>query len=284
MSRPRLALAHGVARRLATALAVLLVLAGCGPRAPTAAELAQRQQAREAQELGVQYDAALAREDFALAQILGKLVLARHSASPEAQRIRPDFADVEARAEVQRDHKRQADLWTYHAVPMADGKGTVYTGFLWAQAEPGSRLPAVRLVLRNHPEWGLSAYLLTESGSAADTHSTQPNPPPPAGPAGHGAGEAASPYRCESPACSINLSFDDGAAQAYTAYEPDQAGTGALFIEEYPRLLDAIGGSRWMRIDLPVADGLRPLRFEVGGFERARLHDSGDGARSAALR
>lgn len=254
----------------------LTLLAGCGPRAPSAAELAQRQQARVAQELGAQYDAARAREDFALAQILGKLVLAQHPASPEAQRMRPEFADVEQRAQAQRERKRQADLWTYHAVPMADGKGTVYTGFLWAQVEPGSPLPAVRLVLRNHPEWGLSAYLLSESGAAAKPHSTQPNPPPPAAIASHGAGKADSPYRCESPACSINLSFDDGAAQTFTAYEPDQAGTGALFIEEYPRLLDALADSRWMQIDLPVADGLRPLRFDVGGFEPARLRDAGN--------
>lgn len=258
------------------ALWALTLLAGCGPRAPSAAELAQRQQARVAQELGAQYDAARAREDFALAQILGKLVLAQHPASPEAQRMRPDFAEVEQRAEAQRERKRQADLWTYHAVPMADAKGTVYTGFLWAQVEPGSPLPAVRLVLRNHPEWGLSAYLLSESGAAAKRHFTQPNPPPPAATASLGEGKADSPYRCESPACSINLSFDDGAAHPFTAYEPDQTGTGALFIEEYPRLLAAMADSRWMQIDLPVADGLRPLRFDVGGFEPARLHDAGN--------
>jgi hypothetical protein len=278
MSRPRPAVAYSVARRLATALAVLLVLAGCGPRAPTAAELAQRQQAREARELGAQYDAALAREDFALAQILGKLVLARHSASPEAQRIRPDFADVEQRAEAQRDHKRQADLWTYHAVPMADGKGTVYTGFLWAHAEPGSRLPAVRLVLRNHPEWGLSAYLLLDAvprPAAASAAPPAPSPEAPLPPAGDAA--AASPYRCPDPACHIALRFDDGPARTFTAYEPDEHRTGALFIEEYDALTAAMEAAQWMRIELPTPAGIRELRFEVAGFAPGRLAVPGTG-------
>jgi len=272
MSRSRLAVAHGVARSLATALAVLLVLAGCGPRAPTAAELAQRQQAREAQELGAQYDAALTREDFALAQILGTLVLARHPASPEAQRIRPDFADVEERAEAQRDRKRQADLWTYHAVPMADGKGTVYTGFLWAQAEPGSRLPAVRLVLRNHPEWGLSAYLLLDVAprpAAASAAPPAPAPEAPLPPAGDAT--SISPYRCPDPACHIALRFDDGPARTFTAYEPDERRTGALFIEEYDALTAAMEAARWMRIELPTPAGMRELRFEVAGFAPGRL-------------
>lgn len=253
---------------------MLALLVGCGPRGQSATELAQRQQARQLAELSRQYDAALHREDFALAQILGNLVLTQHPASPEAQRIRPGFAVVQVRAEAQRDHKRQADLWTYHAVPQADGKGTVYTGFLWAQAEPGSPLPAVRLVLRNHPEWGLSAYLLAESGVATSPHSTPLVPHPPAVPTANGAGAAVSPYRCELPACSIRLSFDDGPEQAYTAYEPDQAGTGALFIEEYPRLIQAIGSNHWLRIDLPVAGGTRPIRFEVGGFVATRLSAS----------
>lgn len=275
MNRPRLVVTLSVARVPAVMLAVslaLVLLAGCGPRAPTAAELAQRQQAREARELGAQYDAALTREDFALAQILGKLVLAQHPASPEAQRIRPDFADVEKRAEAQRDHKRQADLWTYHAVPMADGKGIVYTGFLWAHAELGSRLPAVRLVLRNHPEWGLSAYLLLDAAprpAAASALPPAPAPEAPVPPAGDAA--TASPYRCPDPACHIELRFDDGAAQTFTAYEPDERRTGALFIEEYDALTAAMEAAQWMRIDLPTPAGTRELRFEVAGFDPSRL-------------
>lgn len=250
----------------------LTLLAGCGPRAPSAAELAQRQQARVAQELGAQYDAARAREDFALAQILGKLVLAQHPASPEAQRMRPDFADVEQRAEAQRERKRQADLWTYHAVPMANAKGTVYTGFLWAQVEPGSPLPAVRLVLRNHPEWGLSAYLLVDSAPRAATASTAPSEPAPDAPVRQAGGAAtAGPYRCPDPACHIDLRFDDGAAQTFTAYEPDERHTGALFIAEYDALTAGITGAQWMRIDLPTPAGIRELRYEVAGFDPNRL-------------
>lgn len=273
--RQRLTVAPSVTRVLAIVLAGYLVLAlltGCGPRAPTATELAQLQQAREARELGAQYDAALTREDFALAQILGKLVLSQHSASPEAQRIRPDFAEVEKRAEAQRDQKRQADLWTYHAVPMADGKGIVYTGFIWAKAEPGSRLPAVRLVLRNHPEWGLSAYLLLDSAPSPAGASTAPPAPVPEAPvAPVGDVSTASPYRCPDPACHIALHFDDGPAQTFTAYEPDERRTGALFIEEYDALTAAVKGARWMRINLPTPAGTRQLRLEVAGFDPGRL-------------
>lgn len=249
---------------------LLFATVACGPRGPSPAQLAQQQQEREAIELGRQYDGAIARDDFALAQILGNLVLTRHPNSADALRIRPAFAEVGRRARAQRDHKRQADLWTYHAVPQADGNGSVNTGFIWAQADPGSRQSDVRLVLRNHPEWGLSAYLLIESGRGPSVGKGPPPPPAPAAALG-AASPSASPYRCPDPACNISLSFDDQATQTFTAYQPDQAGTGALFIEEYARLVEGIGSSHWLRIDLPVAGGTRPIRFEVGGFVVSHL-------------
>lgn len=258
-------------------VALVCLLAGCAPKGPTPEQLAQRAAAAKAQQMAAQYDAAVAREDFALAQILGNIVLVQYPGSTEATRIRPGYTQIIKRAEQQRDRKRQADLWTYHAVPNKHGAGTVYTGFIWALDAPDSREPSIRLVLRNHPEWGLSAYLLLDrarrpgapdDSSAPDVGAARATLPP----AGSAAdAPLASPYRCPEPACNISIRFDDGPAQIFTAYEPDERGTGALFIEDYAVLTAAIEAAQWMRIDVPTPAGIRELRFEVAGYAPSRL-------------
>jgi hypothetical protein len=258
-------------------VAALALLAACAPKGPTPEQLAQRAAAAKAQQMAAQYDAAVTREDFALAQILGNIVLVQYPGSAEAARIRPVYTQIIAAAEQQRDRKRQADLWTYHAVPNKHGVGTVYTGFIWALAAPDSREPSIRLVLRNHPEWGLSAYLLLDrarrpgapgDSSVPDVGAAHATPPP----AGNIAGDrVASPYHCPEPACHISIRFDGGAAQIFTAYEPDERGTGALFIEDYALLTAAIEAAQWMTIDMPTPAGIRELRFEVAGYDPQRL-------------
>lgn len=258
------------------------VLLACAPKGPTPEQLAQRAAAAKAQQMAAQYDAAVARDDFALAQILGNIVLVQYPGSAEARRIRPDYPQIVVRAAKQRDRKRQADLWTYHAVPSKEGSGTVYTGFIWAVDAPGSREPSVRLVLRNHPEWGLSAYLLMDRArrpdaaadrSAPDIGVARPGGPPDVKSAG---APLASPYHCPEPACNITIRFDDGPAQTFTAYEPDERGTGALFIEDYATLTAAIESAQWMTIDMPTPDGVRELRFEVAEYAPSRLAPPAD--------
>lgn len=227
--------------------------------------------------MAVQYDAAVVREDFALAQILGNIVLTQYPDSAAAQRIRPLYPQIIARAGQQRERKRQADLWTYHAVANKGGPGTVRTGFIWASDVPDSREPSIRLVLRNHPEWGLSAYLLMdrarrpgaarEPGAAAAV--AAPSPPPAASDAAGALPQ--SPYDCPDPACPITIRFDDGPAQTFTAYEPDERGTGALFIEDYALLTAAIAAAQWMVIATPTPAGIRELRFEVAAYDAQRL-------------
>jgi hypothetical protein len=264
-------------RRVSLA-ALVGLLAACAPKGPTPEQLAQRAAAAaKAQQMAAQYDAAVSREDFALAQILGNIVLTQHPDSVEARRIRPLYAQIIARAEQQRDQKRQADLWTYHAVPNKSGPGTVYTGFIWAVDVPASHEPSIRLVLRNHPEWGLSAYLLLDrtrrpgapgDSSAPDVGAARA--PQPSSVTGAGA-PLDSPYLCPEPACHISIRFDDGLEQTFTAYEPDERGTGALFIEDYAVLTAAIEAAQWMAIDMPTPAGIRELRFEVAEYAPQRL-------------
>lgn len=258
-------------------VALVCLLASCAPKGPTPEQLAERAAAAKAQQIAAQYDAAVTREDFALAQILGNIVLVQYPGSAEAARIRPVYTQIIAAAEQQRDRKRQADLWTYHAVPNKHGAGTVYTGFIWALDAPDSHEPSIRLVLRNHPEWGLSAYLLLDRarrpGAPGDSSAPDPgaaHAPQPSSGTGVGA-PLGSPYLCPEPACHISVRFDDGAAQTFTAYEPDERGTGALFIEDYAVLTAAIETAQWMAIDMPTAAGIRELRFEVAGYDPQRL-------------
>jgi len=256
----------------ALGVAVVSVLLACAPKGPTPEQLAQRAAAAKAQQMAAQYDAAVAREDFALAQILGNIVLVQYPDSTAATRIHPLYPQIIERAAQQRDRKRQADLWTYHAVPSKSGPGTVYTGFIWAVDAPDSHEPSIRLVLRNHPEWGLSAYLLLDRTRRPGALVDSSAPDIGAARASQTAAAAgAGPYLCPEPACNITIRFDDGAAQTFTAYEPDERGTGALFIEDYALLTAAIDAAQWMAIDMPTAAGIRELRLEVAGYAAQRL-------------
>lgn len=243
-------------------LAALLLAAVSGCQRPIDAPAVAEDP--KAVALTVDYDAALAREDYVVAELLGRLITQRWPDSAGARHVRSGFAVVVEQADRQRERKRLADLWTWHAVPHAGGEGTVYTGFIWAIEPSDPRDPMFRLVLRNHPEWGTSAYLLYD-GSRPGTPGL-PVPPP-------SASGIASPWQCPPPACQLRIRFDDGLPRTYSAYEPDEAGTGALFIVEYDALLDAIEKAHWMQIEpgLIAADPARALSFEVGGFDRSRL-------------
>lgn len=237
----------------------LSFLVGCQKRADEAPPVVDN---AKVVALTADYDAALARKDYVVAELLGRLITQRWPGSASARRVLGGFAVVVEQAEKQRERKRLADLWTWHAVPHTAGKGVVYTGFIWA-VEPGApHDPMFRLVLRNHPEWGNSAYLLHDRSRPATS-----------GLLSTVAAESRSPWNCPPPVCEIQIRFDAGPTHTYSAYEPDEVGTSALFIVEYDALVDAMEQAHWMQIEagLIVADPNRVLRLEVGGFNRSRL-------------
>ena len=127
--------------------------------------------------------------------------------------------------------------------------GIQHTAAIYSQVEPMSEeegapapIPDARLILRRHPEWGESAYLVL-------TQKTLQCGPP----------------------CRLKIRFDDGEPQRYTG-DPADTGTGpALFIEDRDRFLAAMTEATRVRIELPPSGALVPVfEFEVGGFQPAR--------------
>ncbi len=234
--------------RLAAALALAALLAGCGPspeeRAAEAAaaealRLAQREDAAVLAER--QYEVAKAERDIALAAAHAEVIIAEFAGTATAARVAADAAPLIERARAEREAARLAALWTYHALPNPDAGGIVYSGYAYALREPSR--PHAKLVLRRAPDWGQSVYLVLDEPHQFD---------------------------CP-PGCRVRIAFDDAPPAAWAARKPEE-NLQALFIEDDARFVRAIAGGA-QRVSVEVSQGGEPrtLVWEVGGFVMERL-------------
>lgn len=228
-------------RLLALALPLVLALSACQPEPvdPAEDEVA-------AAELLAQYERARADEEYALAEQHADLLDQRHGRTAAAATMRRTIDEVRAQADAMRERRRLVGLWDYQSVPV-DG-GTQHSAAIYSKVAdlggdyggPAPR-PEARLVLRRHPAWGESAYLVLEM----------------------------SRLRC-GPPCTLQIRFDDAPARAF-AGEPADTGNGpALFIKDHDGFLEAMSAAQRVRIELPRNGVLVPrYEFEVGGFRPA---------------
>ena len=148
--------------------AVLLATTACTDReAQRQAQAAAEAQAREqaATKLQGEYDAAVASNNWELARIHGTALLAQYPGTEAAAAVEPALADVTARADAVREQRRLSALWNYARV--AAGKGEQRTAAIFSKEplDTGGSAPAtVQLVIRDHPEWKRSAYLVLGIG------------------------------------------------------------------------------------------------------------------------
>ena len=226
-------------RAIATALALLL--AGCGGSGDPADALDAKARA-QAQALQSEYESARAQQNWEGAEARADELRRRFPGSEADDAIGATLADVRQQAAAARESRRLRGLWTYQAVPAAGG--TQRTASIHSRTPPtGEDLPPIapdaQLVLRDHPAWGRSAYLLL----------------------------AQKDFSCPSP-CRMEIAFDGGEAARLAA---DSGKGPALFIEDEGAFEDALAQARELRIRLPEGSGrLRLLVFEVGGFAPAR--------------
>ena len=144
------------------------------------------------------------------------------------------------------EKRRLANLWDYQAIPV-EGGGTQHTAAIYSKVvmplEEGTPAPTpdARLILRRHPDWGDSVYLVLEMSA----------------------------LRC-GPPCRLSIRFDDAPAREF-AGEPADTGTGpALFIKDEAAFREALMQAQSLRIELPRSGALVPVfEFEVGGFRPA---------------
>lgn len=221
---------------------LLVALAACQP-----AEVDPAFDEAKGAELLAAYETALANEDFEIAEARGDELRQRHGETRAAGKMRASIEQVRAGAEQMRESRRLRALWEYQSIPAAGGiqhTAAIYSKVVADLAADGEEesgtapMPDARLILRRHPEWGDSAYLVL-------TQRALDCPPP----------------------CRLAIRFDDGEPQRYTG-DPADTGTGpALFIEERDRFLAAMRTARRVRIELPSSGHLAPVvEFEVSGF------------------
>lgn len=237
-------------RQLLPCLLLCAAVAACSssappPPAPAGKPAAAPNEAAAAKEAAL-YDQMRNSQSWDLAVSLGDEVVQRYPNTPAAAQVRQTLDDVRAKASAQRESRRVAKLWAYAAVP--EGKGTQYTAAveskepLKAGATPKDS-ERIRLVLRVHPEWGRSVYLLLDNAK----------------------------FDCSKGCATLPVRFDDAAPQRMKATIPP-TGEPALFIDDDKGFIAKMQKAKTVSIDATIkGEGAKTFVFEVGGYDASKI-------------
>ena len=234
--------------RTSVLLASLVIgLAACqDPAAQADARAATQAQADEAAAAAAaaDFDAAYADENWVLAGAQGDVLLARWPDTSAAERIRPLHAEARAKGNAVREGARLESLWAYNTEAVKGGNQLSAAIFSEEGVDSdGSGPKPVRLIFRDHPDWGRSSYLVMQAGD----------------------------FDCYG-ACRVAVTVDEAAPVRMAANRPDTDEAIAMFIDDERALWRMLDGARRLAVEYPVkAGGTRTAVFEVGGLERTRL-------------
>ena len=223
---------------------LLLALAACGPRPdPQAAAQAKAQQdAAAAEEMAKQVDAAIASGNWALARAHCDVLGFRHPGSAALERLQAPCADAKSRADAQAKEARLAGLWSYQSQPV--GKGRQLNASIYSKdaIDTGAGRSHVRLIFRDHPEWGRSSYLVLDNGD----------------------------FDCYG-GCRLKLDVDGKSrTMAGSRAKTDEA--IAMFVEDERALWRIARNTDVLTITVPLKGAaVQPVVFEVGGLDPARM-------------
>ena len=227
-------------------LALLAALSGCDRKQRMAEQAAAQAAIAEdaAKQAEAAFDAAVAQQNWQLAKAQADVLLAQYPQSQAAARVRTQFDAVAGKAEAAREQSRTAALWSYNREPVKGG--TQLSASIYARDEidvDGSGTKPVRLIFRDHPSWGKSAYLVLQTGD----------------------------FDCYG-GCRVKVAVDDAAPKAMAASRPKTDEAIAMFIEDERGLWRMTKGAKVMKIEFPTkAVGRKTAVFEVGGLDRTQL-------------
>jgi hypothetical protein len=225
-------------------LCFALAACGSGEEGEGSVELSAADQAKAASMLQ-EYQAARGAGNPQAAEAAADKLREKFPDSAAAHELDATLDEVRKAAEAQREAARLRKLWDYQ--DNAVGKGVQHTATIFSKVpDLGEDAPApapdAQLVLRDHPEWGRSVYLLL----------------------------AQNKFSCGKP-CTLQLSFDDAPLETWQGKQADSGHGPALFIEDEPRFMQALPAAKKLKVVLPKNSGsLNALSFEVGGFDPAR--------------
>ncbi|MGY0612800.1 MULTISPECIES: hypothetical protein [unclassified Luteimonas] len=227
--------------------AALLALAACqDPAAQAEAQAASQAQANEAaaEQAAADFDTAYAAENWVLAGAQGDVLLARYPDTAAAERIRPLHEEARAKGNQVREEARVEALWAYNSEPVKGGNQLSAAIFSRQGVDSdGSGEKPVRLIFRDHPDWGRSSYLVMQAGD----------------------------FDCYG-ACRVTVTVDDATPKKMAANRPDTDEAIAMFIDDEKALWRMIDGAKRLVVEYPVkAGGTRTVEFEVAGLDRKQL-------------
>lgn len=193
------------------------------------------------------YDQMRSSGSLDIAAQIGAETVAKYPDSAASAKIKETLADVTAKAKEEGEARRLARLWAYTVTPVKGG--TQYAGSiennppLSPPAATGKDAKRVHLILRQHPEWGQTVYLILDNEK----------------------------FNCKSGCKTLPVSFDGEPAKPWKATIPP-TGEPALFIDEDKAFIARVLKTKKVAIDVVLADeGKKTLVFETGGLDMSHL-------------
>ncbi len=181
-----------------------------------------------------------------LALDIAEDLLRKYPNSQAAAKVRPELDALREEIHAVRDTARLKALWSYFDDEVKDAGGKMQSAYMFAkeplgEAAPGKEAPRARLVLRRHPQWGESVYLLSERG----------------------------PFVCAEP-CQVTFQVD-GETRTVPGEIPS-TGEHAVFVEDFAWFAAHLADAKIVSFDVQLRDaGAKTLAFEVGGYDPATI-------------
>jgi hypothetical protein len=225
-------------KKTVLALICTAVLSACNQDTPSLDQAKQQELAQ----LMKDYQAAEKDQNWVVALQNADVLVAKFPESAEAKQLQPQLADIRKKAEAKEEEKRLATLWDYQQTSV--GKKIQFSAGIYSEVplfagQPSDVPPAARMIIRIHPEWGKSIYLVI----------------------------ANSAFACGSP-CAMQIRFDDKVAKTFPGKQAS-TGTGpALFIENDKVFYKAMQDAKNVKIKL---NQMSEMEFKVDSYDPMRL-------------
>ncbi|WP_133479194.1 hypothetical protein [Cognatilysobacter segetis] len=232
--------------RLSRAVLPLLMLgvAACGPAPDPQAEAKAKaaQDAAAADALAGELETQLSNRNWTLARSQCEVLAYRYPKSPLVARYAARCAEAKAQAGEQAEAARLQGLWSYQSDPVGKGRQLSTSIYSKDDVDTGAGRSRVRLIFRDHPEWGRSSYLVLENGD----------------------------FDCYG-GCALKMKVD-GKPRSMAGSRPRTDEAIAMFIEDERGLWRTVRKAKTLAIDLPLKGArTQTVVFEVGGLDASRM-------------
>ena len=225
--------------------ACLCACAGEDPEVAKAAAAEQlAAQEAKAQEGAAAFDVAVNKENWSLAKAQADVLIDQYPDSAAAKRVRAEYDAVKQKFDDTREAARTAALWSYGTQSVKGGLQRSSAIYAKDNVDVDGTGPTqVRLIFRDHPDWGRSSYLVLQNGD----------------------------FNCYG-GCRVQIKIDGKPVKSLPGSRPKTDEAIAMFIEDERALWKLVKGAKTLEIEFPVKGlGKRSAMFEVAGLDAGRM-------------